>query len=749
MPGHIKLGLVGDLRDYAIRDMGQYARTPANQFAAKLATGAGSYDDLQNWSYLVMDDWRAGVGKTDVEAGGFLYAEAETRYPNRLTNPNALYLALQEHADNNLNYGWQPGKDLYPDTTITLSGTNRIAKKIVVAFNIIFYIYLDSSNTAQLTVSLHFNNAGLPDAQVTGSTTATITPSGEIGYHLYQVQMEAGTAIEGDQYHIVIKPTSSDSTITLPANSTNVDSAEGFSFYAGSWANYTAGSFLHAVTFPPFFTGDVGNVVYFPATGHMYTSTGNWLYKKENDSSPLEPVAFFAADITDMCVVGNELWVAIGDDDDLQIISDEDEDSAGDVPANLLLLTGGRLWRTVAGDAYYSSDGATWDGPIEVAKVGDKIRGLSFLDDFIYCATDDGLYYIGYGDLVLPVTKWGSVSPTNGVGMINHQGSLFIPLGPSLLRFDGGQMLPVGFDLGEGLPQSRVGTIVGLLSMNNWLVAAYSSIDEDTQRSTLWAYNDQGWHYLAGMPWGITLGGGLAYNVVERRLYIGGEDGTFWILPIADSANFNNIAAYPMPKMPFAWMETHWFSGGLLEVFKDVESLYITGDGFDSTHYAKLYWKDDFSTGWELLGTVTSNRAEVRWADYSTRPDTREIKIGVALYSGDDDAPVVRAIRMKYHPMVMDWFRWTFPILVSDYTELLGGDTSPYTREEQEEHLTALLKSRAPLILQDVDGVSQYEVKVTGCPVQVMDFQWLHDGPRYNAIYNIALEQIRPDGYEG
>lgn len=754
MPGHIKLGSVGALRDYMIQNLNLYSKSPANQFAAKLSTGGGNYDDLQNWSYFVMDDWRAGVGKKDPEGGGFLYGELETRYPNRLTLPNAIHLANQESVSYPQNYGYQPGKDLYPDNTITIGleqTIEKVAHQVSGTANATNTLYVSlwlPHGNQEVTVTAYSDDGGSPGVPSAALSFGgfeigtTIITEDRPGHGLYTCKLEYAGNFQADTlYHIVIEPTTTDDLLVLPINTLAAESTDCFSTYNGtSWSNYTGGAFLHGVMF----CNDsnlVTEAVRF--NGKQYIVNAGYLWVKDSDSVDWDVLAPF--NITDICVVGNELWIAKGTASNMTFMDTAESETDSGVQADFLLVANGYVWRSLGGDVYYTADGSTWTGPIAVTWNGFEVRSMASLNDYLYCSTDDGLYYVGFGDIVGYITSWPTIDSTNGVGMINHQGNLFIPVQQSLYRYDGTTMLPIGIDQGEGLPQNRLGLVKWLISLNNWLVAIVATVESDNP-STVWAYNDQGWHHLATIPSGsgaVVAGG---YNVTDRALYVGGSSGQIWRLPIADSANFNNISAYPTPKMPGGWLETDWFFGNLLEVQKDCESIYVTGDGLDSTHTVKVYWKDDDSTEWELLGTVDSGRKELRFDDYTTRPDTRQIKLGFLLETDDDDAPIVRGIRLKYHPMVSDWFRWSFPLLLSDGQELLGGEINIYTREEMEAHLDSLIKQVPPFIFEDLSGV-QYEVKLMGCQVQLMDYEYLYDGPDYNLIYMMTIEQIRPDEY--
>jgi hypothetical protein len=754
MPGHIKMGAPGALQDYMVVNLDLYSKSPANQFAAKLATGAGNYDDLQNWSYLVMDNWQAGVGQKDVEAGGFLYSELETRYPERIALPTALSQVVAENVAFPLNYGYQAGADLQPTGTLAV-GTTQSVQRIEHAFNgspatvVTFTLYLPNDGP-QTTVALYSSAVSggnqIPNASV---TSTTVTPSGRPGHSLYSITFTGQTISAATYYHLVVHPTVAGTTLTLPVNTTDVLSTAFFSTYNGSaWANYTANSFLHAVEVHTSGTsGNIQALTYFPTTGKLYGISNDTLVSWSG--TVWASVGSLGTTGTSLLVVGNELWIGCGNSAVYNIMDSAEVLSAAAVSANLLASANGYVWRSVSGDVYYTDDGATWVGPIQVAWDGHQVRGMASQGDYLYCSTDDGLYYIGYGDFVFSVAKWPSVNSTNGRRMINHQGSLFIPMQQSIMRFDGSSMMPIGMDMGEGLPANRVGIVIGLQSLNNWLVATLEHTELLNHRASVWAYNDQGWHALGELPLNLNAEGGMAYSVATRRLYIGSTYGTVWEIPIADSANYNYITGLSMPKASNGWMETDWFFGGLKEVDKDFESVYISGENFSATLYAKVYWQDDDSTDWELLGTVTADRTELRWDDYDTRPNTRQLKLGILLVTAsaeEEDTPIIRAVRIKYHPMVSDWFRWSFPILVSDNQQELGGTLSTYTADQKRTHLDSLITQVAPFILEDMGG-TQYEVKVMGCQIQHTNVEWINGAVRFNSIYNMTLEQIRNGVY--
>lgn len=741
MTGHIKLGAPGSLRDYMIADLNLYAKSPANQFAAKLATGAGNYNDLQNWSYWVMDDWQAGVGKRDAEAGGFLYAEAESRYPNELRLPRQC----------TMGYGLavaptDPTEAPPPTGTITIGTTQtyrRVAHKIfpgATAEKIYVLLWVDRDNLCtSVKVSLYTDTGTAPGTSVT-SDTITI-PDG-IGYCTLLAEL-AGPVSSGTNY-VTVEPTTAGESLRL-LTFTHTDPNYYANYNGTAWSS-TATGFVNEVRGIATDASPIAHLLYFNDYAKLVVGCGPNIYGESAELNGLSLLAGYTDNISAMVQAGNLMLFGQGNSQDF--ISMESDGvtfvTYGGKFANLLYLWNGYIFRTVENDLYYSGDLSTWTGPITFCRDGYQIRGLCGLNDYLYVSCDDGLFYLGAGDEVVSVYPWAAPDATNGKHMINYHGALFISLGESIIRYDGNTFMGVGLDLGQGLPADRAGTVAAMVAQNNWL---YCAINANDGADSVWAYNDQGWHFVALLPEGATITA-MAYRRDNKRLYIGTDLGLLWTVYAPDVAKESLTAAVVGKYRPYGWIETDWFYGGLIEVQKDFESVYITGENFSATQYAKVYWQDDDSMDWELLGTITTGRAELRWDDYATRPNTRQLRLGIALFTTlANYTPSIRAIRLKYHPMVSDWFRWSFPLLISDTQQEVSGSINAYTAAQKAAHLDGLITQVPPFVFEDVDGV-QYECKVMGCQIQIQDVEWVQTELSLYYIYNLTIEAIRNGTYE-
>lgn len=748
MRGHIKLGAVNALRDYMLMDYRQYLESTANQMAAQIGGGAGDYNDLQSWAAWVMDDWRAGVGKKDAEAGGFLFATAETRYPNQARLPRHLALEMSDA-------GFVADCDAAIVSSEITIGTGQTYQKWAMQLTggagqsvTAIWVYL-KNNGQTFTVRLSGNTAGAPGTSIATCTVTTTTT--RPGYSWYKTST-ISQAITSAAYWLSLEVAS---TGTLPLLSDTVGGPSAAYWDGAAWQTTTDifGVLLNPLAYDDAVPADNTQVVEF--NGELYAIGANApnIYKRDTGTAPGWTSAAGSVTATQAFALGDYLYLA--------------KDSATDTPSNMdtsetitsfvvpgtggevayFAMWGGLLWSAYGNHVWYTdtpaADGAQWTGPIEVAHAGVTITGIAGLGDYLYVATSDDLAYIGYGDEVRGVTVWGSPSPDMGKGMLHYQGSLFIPNQEALLRWDGSNMLPMGVDLGEGLPDDYQGNVAALTANNNWLLMGIDPRNSSSS-ATLWAYNGQGWHHIATLPPTINISS-LYYRRTDQRLYIGCDTGHVFSLYLPDVAGV--VDTTEPEYAPVGWLETDWWFGGLREVAKDIESIYILGETMSANQTIKVYWQDDDSAGWELLGTATADRQEIRWSDYSTRPNTRALKLGFLLQTTTPSStPVLRAVRLKYHAMVTDWSRWRIPVQVSDDQMMLDDDINIYTATQQRAHIKALTKQVQPVIFEDMDG-TQYEVKIVDASFQLDKYEYIEGNPYISGVYHVTAEQVTQDEY--
>jgi hypothetical protein len=751
--GHIKIGNADDLRWYLLTDPKARTKTLANPMAAKLGEGSGDYNDFQNWSAFLMEDWTTGLGKKDPSDGGFLYGTLDTRFPNRLvlaTRPSGQTDGSAHYNDTYQQIAINTEVSVGNDSTI-----KRISQRFEgagVGTNGTVLIWLKNENKS-VTIECFTNSGGKPSVIVGSADTLTTNDNNSIGYSLYSAYF-GGAFTHTTVYHIVVRPTTSTDTISVPANSTGVANRNN-TYDGAAWNAYS--SAILVAGFMPTGSNDTNacsKVVLFNST--IYGASGAKLFKL--DPTGWTTISTFGATISDLCVVGSTLYIGLGSSTVLQTMSTLDALTVGSVAADKMALWNEYLWRSVNNTVYYSGDGVTWSGPFTVCRTSGTVNGMAGSGDDLYVATSFGLVFVGAGNQIISVSEWPGIGTGFGKRMHNFQGDLYIPQGRSLIRYGNGVVLPMGPDLGEGLPSDRDGTIAAVTNSNYWLFVGVNN--SAGGRSMVLGWNGQGWHHICTLPagsgtWGIydmvyvgnaTSGGS---TIISNTLYIATDYGSIFSVYIPDRANFSTSDAYYLA--PCGWLETDWFSGGLKEISKDFESVYVTGDNIDTNNYVEVYWKDDDSTTWELLGTVTSPRTELRWSSTATRPNSKQIKIGVMLYSKTrGSSPIVRAIRVKFQSMVLDRFRWTLPIALSDLQDMPDNKVNPYTAQQMKAHIETLLTQIPPFILQDIYGESdKYEVKVLSATESPTSWEYINGKPRIMSVYNLTVEQATTGKYTG
>jgi hypothetical protein len=755
------MGFYGALRDYALLDPKNYAANLANPFAANINTESsyGAFDLYNDWT---AEDWRAGVGKRKVDDGGNLYAHMDTRFPNQMILPMGLDWPLYYPCPSN-RASYSTGDLTVDGVTITKAAASFTSPSTTESFATV-WIYLDAADGTTVTGALFSDDTTTPNASVaTGTATVTKYRPGP----LWQKILISSTSLSTDtRYHLVV---SADASFTLPlvtsksgefANTYNgstwTSRATGFQFVSSysSDSNNLAltdgtGSVLQE-------DGDEFDIVstftrtshFARARGRLFGATGNTLYEIRLGTDTTTTIFTTTTEnITDVIGVDDKIFVAHGSGYKYYDTTDGTTTTVAATPTTLFHLGGYYLWRSYQNDLYYTSDLSAWTQISDpVGPDAFEIRGMAVMDRQMYMSTDAGLYTVMPGDYIEQVTTWPTQDDRNGIGMVEWQGSLYIPLAEDMTRYSvDGSMMQVGLRTGEELPADVQGTIYRLHPTNYFLLASVSP-SSSGGFGTLWAYNGTGWHNIATAPQDVK-GGALFVDTASGSptdpgyLYWGGSYGMIMRLnypanvinPVRDigSSLFNR----------FGWMEFDRFYGDHVALDKDFESVYFDSEDMTSGT-VKVYWQDSDSTDWELLGTSTADSAELRWTlAAGTRPNSKWLRLGILLRTDNEIyTPIIRAHRLKFNALITDRWRWQIVAIIDGpKQQLVDGTLNTYTATQQKTHIESLLRGVAPFILQDVDD-TQYEVRAVGGARRLQQYEWVNGAAVIKYIYDFQVE---------
>lgn len=763
----VKLGVPGSLRSYTLKQQGQgvaWQQGPADPFAATV-NASGDFDKVDVWNELALTDYQAGVGKTDPADGGFLYSDAETRIPNQLIlSPLIRQVDTRDLTAAITDCRFMPD-NMVGEITVGGTGTNAVvAMKFTtpgtLVYSLIYYwVYAQVDSSVELTYLIYTDSSG-PSALVTSGvyTPADSTP----GWYWHGKSLAGfGTLATNTSYWLAIKPTSSSKSFKVGYGSSGY--ATVMKQYNGvSWADVTSTYMLftsqhHHVAV----TQSNAGAGFFRFNSNLYcfsntriykysVANDNWVYTVGNGTSWYS--------ITGATTWDSKVWFGSGgllvDDAFTMNTSEVLADSTFD--GNIFVKYGPYLYRALDNDIYLSADGASWSGPYEVGSDEFVITGMAGMGDSLYVATAEALYRFAPGNVVEGVTTWGSLDATNGTCMVNYAGSIFVTIGGRVANFtQDGRLMDIWISRDDDVLVGRIGKVWHLTVMNNWLVA-YLSGAGTTDRPTLWAFQDGSWHHLATLP---NSGGSFVdiysdfscyYDRATQNLWAITPNAMTYRMYIPDYAlnPYNDSSAFFMPR---GWLEQARFFGGTHLLDKDFDGVTISGDNLSTNVHVKIYWQDEGSTAWELLGTADSDGEEVRWTSpYATRPQGKWVRLGVLLCSNDgDETPRVRAVTLRYLPMVTDRVQDTITVVLKDYIQHPGGDRDPYTLSQQLTHIKSLITSVVPVIYEDPLGI-QYEVKVVGYSLTAPIFAFENSARNVKELeYNLVLRQISDGAFTG
>lgn len=772
----------------------------ANQMSSKIGQGTSEYGDLTNWSAWIQENWQEGVGKVKPnKQGGFLYGEAESRVPSQLILPmkiNQVDLVSRSATGALADCGWFPNATTYQ--TIGSGQTNtkqaiRFTTPTVVGSTVKVWVYCRASVGQVLTFEFFANSSNLPTGAALASATVTVLEDTK-GFAWHGVSIAySGTLSNATDYWLAVSPTTgtidvgisdrSTATPTYPTSaSAGLQSSTWTALAAGLTMNYMTSmrrmpgtlSTNEGTGFFRFNNATGVSSLYHYMRGHLY------VYDEANDQwdtvanvgggfltlsagQGINSAIVFPKNSTD----GDFVFFGLGIGTNIVTYSPagvwDAEVFVDDGPAiygnTLLAKYSGYLYLGHGAKIYYYSPtydtGGTTTDELSVGSYSYEVTGMCGMGDSMYVSTSEALYRATPGDFAVGVLPWDSSYGENGRAMVNYEGALYITANNRVVRVtEDHNVQDVWLTREEDLASGRIGRVHDLCLWDKWLVAVCAG-DAAGSKPTLWALQDNAWHHIATLPASVPGASDILKNYsvyfdrITDNLFVATPDQvTYRIATPQFASNPYNDSLTRF--MPSAWMEWDWFDSQVLEAQKDYESVTIMGENFAAGQYVEVYWKDDDSTAWELLGTCNSNNEELIWTNMTTRPNTKRIKLGILLFTTSAaETPRIRAIRVKYHLMVRDWFRWSLSVDVSGRTgnlQTMLDSENTLTAAQIKANLDAIAAQVPPFQYQDVDG-TLYLVKVNDANFSYTKQVYENSTSYWEGVYRLTFEQVRPGTY--
>jgi hypothetical protein len=739
----------------------------ANQMAEKVGQGTSSYGDLSTWSAWIQDNWQDGAGKIEPGAnGGFLYGEADSRVPRQLILPPLMKVVTTRDIDATMSDCQYTTETIVG--TVTVGGVGNTIQRVAIPFitpgtveaENTFAFFGSVGTGVGITMAVYSNSAGSPNVIVGSADTHTVAEDTPGGFYWYTMTPTA-TLSTSTTYWLVIYPTSASNSLEITYGTTGYNS-DSKSYNGSAWAAITGKMLLYISSI--FRVYGPGSAM-FRFDGDLYlraSASAGYSYDSVNDNwdqdvgiPPFAPVA------TNPIVNFNGFayWPNMGGGANRMNTSDTISSLSPD-PQVFAKDEGGRLWRAVINEVDYTSDGTTWEpttsfgAPVTVSDPDSPVTGMCSFNNNMYCATEEGLMCVMPGDFAKSVYHWDGPEGGNGSSMVVYDNAMYITVAGRIMRYtEDGSMQDVWMTRDEDAITSRLGKVWDLCVMNHWLLAYVSGSSNDN-KPTIWAYQGTGWHQIATLPmsqdaypYDVERDYQIFYDRPTHKLWATTAQGiTFnWYVPDYARNPYNDSSSRYMRT---AWMEWDWFDGSVLEAQKDYESVTIMGENFASGQYVKVYWKDDDSTTWELLGTCDSNNEELIWS--TNRPNTKRLKLGIQMVTtNSSETPRIHAIRVKYHLMTRDWFRWSLAVDVSgrtSNTQQMAEEKNTLTASQIKDNISALATQVAPFTYQDVDE-NIYLVKVNDANFTYTKYVVEGSTVYWEGVYRLVIEQVRPGEY--
>lgn len=489
---------------------------------------------------------------------------------------------------------------------------------------------------------------------------------------------------------------------------------------------------------------------------------GKTLYRWDEPNKVWSSQITYANSITDIAEFAGRIFVAFGDTTEMVSI---DQDSLVEVTeavrADLIVPFGGLLYVSSLNTVSYTNYEVpiAWEGPLRVA--GDNITGMagvmngSIAEQIMYIATGTALFALLAGDIVMEVSKWPGNNADNGRGMAAHMGDVYVPVGRSMMRITAsGDMIPMGPDLGAGLPRERDGHNICCVSTLTFMYSLVSPIDVGSgEAPSVWAWSGEGWHQVIS-GYGNKYGRGLFYSRLYGYMFMMHEDGSCVRVFMPDDSTAMRRGDN-MRYESTGLLDTGHFFGDLREVDKlwgdvTVHGCFPTGTSIKiyytvepDTVMCGANWSTSDQT-WVLLSTITSTNVQIVFPDVGTN----QIRFKFVLETLDETAtPMITAIVTRYIPRIVQQWAWNLSIKlpVQCLTYRDGSYVPAYDQGVWDSAVRTACMSIIPVDFTDVDGRT-YSVAVTSFSRRVTNIGCADDDTLEGDIsWSLSLLQLTGD----
>jgi len=340
----------------------------------------------------------------------------------------------------------------------------------------------------------------------------------------------------------------------------------------------------------------------------------------------------------------------------------------------------------------------------------------------MYVSTQHKLYAILAGDIVSDVSPWPGVSAMNGRAMTNHMGDIYSPAGEGMVRITkNGDLIPMGIDLGTGLPTERAGSIIDIqstLSFMHILVAGTAT--SENVASSIWSWSGEGWHQVVSCENGKRAVG-MFYSRSLNRLFILQNDGTTLHVFLPDEASTSRKGTN-QKYVSSAMIDTNVFYGDMRSVQKMWGEVEVMGSFPAGTSVQVWYSTDETSplststwsattTEWNYLGIVSNTRERLPLPGVSGVA----LRLRLVLQSSvNTSTPMIEAVAVRYIPRIVQQFSWQMTVALP--TDCLyyrdGTQVEDYNQELWDTRLREICTSLVPVTFTDIDGRT-FQVVVT------------------------------------